>query len=126
MRSPVSTNGGTEVFTPLDSFAGLYEDAAVWPLTTGIGLDNLQHDGGRQVDADRIAFHQIDGHVHVVLQEGCGVAQQVAGDMGLLVALGIHQHEVGAVGVGVGELLLLGHQTFYRIGGAPALVCLVA
>ena len=46
--------------------------------------------------------------------------------MGLLVALGVHQHQVGAVGVGVGELLLLGHQPLDRVGGAPALVGLVA
>ena len=46
--------------------------------------------------------------------------------MGLLVALGVHQHEVGAVGVGVGELLFLGHQPLDGIGGAPALVGLVA
>ena len=46
--------------------------------------------------------------------------------MGFLVGLRVHQHEVGAVGVGVGVFLFLGGQALDGVGGAPALVGLVA
>ena len=119
-------NGGTEVFTPLDSLRRLVGRSGGLALHHRIGLDHFQHDGRRQVDPDRVAFHQVDGHAHVVLQERGRIAQQLERDVGLLVALRVHQHHVGAVGVGVVVLLLLGHQPLDRVGGAPALVGLVA
>ena len=30
--SPISTNGGTWIFSPLSNFAGLYEEETVWPF----------------------------------------------------------------------------------------------
>src|SRR5271156_563831 len=35
MVSPAGMNGGTMTRTPFSRIAGLYDDAAVWPRTTG-------------------------------------------------------------------------------------------
>ena len=71
-------------------------------LEAGIGLLDLQLDVGRQVDADRGPVVELDGDPHPVFEEVGRVADQLALEGDVLVALGVH--EVVAVGIVVEHL----------------------
>lgn len=96
------------------------------PLHHRVSLDHLEHDRLRQVHRDRLALDELDVDRHVLLQEGQAVTEDILRHHRLLEGLRVHQHQVGAVDVGVGELLVLGLQPLDRVGGTPALVLLGA
>jgi hypothetical protein len=68
-------------------------------LHHGVGLDHLHGHRLRQHDADRVALVGLDGHGHAVLQEADGLADQVAVERDLLVAVLVHEGQHVAFGV---------------------------
>ena len=92
------------VLAPFDSIAGLNEDEAVWPLTTGSVSVISSVTRGRQFDGDGDAFEGLEIDLHAVGEERLLVADDVVVNGDLLVVGGLH--EVVALAVIVEELVL--------------------
>ena len=75
MTSPTLTNAGTCTTRPVSSVAGLTCAAAVAPLMPGHGVDHLQIDRLRQLDADRLGLVELDADERLGQQVQRAVAQ---------------------------------------------------
>src|SRR6202035_2002169 len=71
---------------------------------SGLGFDHFEHRFGRQLDRHRNALVHGDGHLHLGVQIGRLIADDVGLEGNLVVAL--HIHEVEAFAVLVHELVL--------------------
>ena len=71
-----------------------------------VGLDDRRLDGVGQLDRDRALVIQFHDHVHAVLEERRGVAEQVLGQADLFVSVLVHERQ--HVAVGEQELEVLG------------------
>ena len=70
-----------------------------------LGLDDLQRHARRQLDADRRLVEDRQDDLHPFLQPLRLIADDVGGNLDLVVGLGVH--EVIAVGVGIEEVVIL-------------------
>ena len=95
---------GTATVAPVSSLAGLVTFVAVSPSKTGIGLDDLELDVGRQIDADRRSVVKLNVDDHSVLEKVGRPADDVALQRYVLKRLLIHEME--AVGVVIEHLHL--------------------
>ncbi len=98
---------------------GLRRAAGGVTLHPGLAGADLQRDVRRQIDADRQAVEDGDVEVHAVAEPLGVVADLVARHVDLLTGLGVHEHEVLALGVDVLELTRL------DVGGLQLLARLV-
>src|SRR6202045_1199431 len=73
-------------------------------LDRGLGFDHFEHRFGRQLDRHRNALVHGDGHLHLGVQIGGLIADEVGLERDLVVAL--HIHKVEAFAVLVHELVL--------------------
>ena len=111
---------GTMVLTPFDRSAGLKEPDAVWPFTTG-SVSTISKCGALgNFDRDGVAFEQLQLHVHILGQVGCGIANDVSADMQLVESLRLHEHILFAILVQILEVLVLHEGLFDAVGGAQA------
>ena len=112
MRVPVVMNGGTAVRTPFDSTAGLYDDEAVRVLV----VDRRGQDPF--VDRER--------DLHLRLEVGGLVADDIGRERDLVVVL--HIHEMEAVAVLIKKLMFafLDRGTLDLLGRLVALLRLYA
>ena len=85
-----------------------------------------QHHGLRQLDADRPVAVQLDLHHHAVLQEGRRGRRRSPSQLDLLVALGVHEHQLLALLVEELELPALDLGLLDAVAAAEALVELAA
>ena len=86
-----------------------------------LGLDDLERHPLRQLDRDRVALEDREHAGHALLEVDRLVADHVARDGDLLVALRVHEDVVVAVLVEVGVLAVLDEGALDLLGGLVAL-----
>ena len=91
-----------------------------------VGLDDRRFDRVGQLHADRALVVELHDHVHAVLEEGRGVAEQVARKADLLVIVLVHEGQHVAVVEQELEVLGVEADALDRLGGAEADVGLAA
>src|SRR5688572_8086723 len=96
------------------------------PLHHGVGLDDHCLDRVRQLHRDRPLVVELHHHVHAVLEEGGGVADQLRGQRDLLVILLVHEHEHVAVMEQELEVLGVEADALHRLGRAETDIVLAA
>ena len=84
---------------PVSVVAGLRAPDCVSPAKPGLGLDDLEVDRDRQLDADRLALVARPVEGHPVLQVLGGLAELLGGQDELVVRVVVHEMEVVAVAV---------------------------
>ena len=100
--SPDSTKIGTWTTSPVSVVAGLRAPGLRVAGEAGLGVDHLEVDRDRQLDADRLALVARAVEGHPVLEVLGGLAELVGGEHELVVRVGVH--EVVLVAVAVQEL----------------------
>ena len=120
--SPGFTNGGTWTTIPVSSVAGLTCALAGGALDAGRGIEDLQIDGRRQLDAHRFAAVELDLDGHLGLDVVDGPAQHLARDVHLLVGGCVHETKGGAILVQVLHLVLVERGPVERVLRAQLLV----
>src|SRR5690606_6309028 len=86
---------------------GLVAAGGAVALQAGLGLGDLQHDGGGKLDVQRRVVVEGDRGVLLGKQVVGRVADDGVGDVGLVVGLGVHEDEVVALAVEVLHLPLV-------------------
>ena len=86
-------------------------------LDGGFGFGDLKRYAWRQFDGNGAIVEEGDLAFHAFLQEGCGVAQHVGGDVDLLEAFGVHEDVLFAVLIKIGVADGLDEGAFHGVSG---------